>query len=155
MEKLPKDILIKLLTTIQDPKEMNDTELDTNINKYIHEKLNRNLVQVQKKIENIEKFRTYGIKFTKMSVIYKESQYVFCLYISSDFFVSFTYITKSMFVICVCIFEGNKRNILHHFIHNHHQNHTNLPVDENYQNYCDFVIDLHKEGYLSELIKII
>jgi hypothetical protein len=157
MDKLPKDILIKLLATIQDPEEMKDTELDTNISKYIHEKLKRNLKQVQEKLKNLDKYQDMTIKNIKVASV-TDLNFIYYLFLSKVFIGIFCPIKGSLLLYVYSKEDG--KNILKHYFtycknNIYNQLDINLPKDEKYQVYCDFVINLYEEGYLNELLKII
>jgi len=49
MNKLPKDILIKIISNIQDPKQLTDFEINENILKLLQEKVDREKINRENK----------------------------------------------------------------------------------------------------------
>lgn len=151
MDSLPKDVLIKLLTTIQNPKEMSDKELDINIHKCIQEKLNRNLEKVTEEIKNLKEFLKYDIKITSLFVEIFNNSIRYCVSFS-DVYVNIIRTGDYITGLCVWMKE-NENPVIKHQGGKYSKFLDNKIENDDFRKYDDFLNELNNKGYFSKLVK--
>jgi hypothetical protein len=146
IQKLPKDILIKLLTTIQEPKEMNEKDLNKNIINCIQERLNRNLKKIKEEIKDLNDFPKLNI--TSIRIINFESSLYILIGFSNNIIVTFKKINKKITNLSV-----KENGVIKYEGGDFTDYIENRIKDENFKIYDEFTKELNYKGYIDKLTK--